>query len=131
MTRLARTLSAAAAVAALGLASAPVLSAGPSPLGSWQLSSGESRYVVSECGDGQLCAKLVWLRDDARTPANLQYLNQWVVQGARQVEANKWQGTVTYDGERIGGHITMTGDNTIRLTGCKVIACQSFVLNRI
>lgn len=121
-----------AAVLALGLASlaAPALAA--SPIGTWETSSGESRYKVVACGDnGEICAKLIWLRKDARTPDNLAYLNKWVVNGARPVNDNSWKGTVRFDGQTVGGQVTLVGGNSMQLKGCKLAFCKSVEFRRI
>lgn len=114
------------AAAALALfAAAPAFAQDPTPVGTWQTTSGESRYVVSYCGDGtQLCAKLTWLRQDARTPANLALLNKYVVQGARATAENKWRGTVKYDGHTVSGSVTLVNGSKLSLSGCQLIACR-------
>jgi len=79
-----RTLNWIAATAFAALSITPALAAGTSPVGNWQVTSGEARYTVTSCGGGQqLCAKLVWLRSDARTDENLALLNHYVVRGAQ------------------------------------------------
>jgi hypothetical protein len=84
------------------------------------------------CGDGtQLCARLTWLRADARTPENLQYLNKTVVRGAVATEPNTWNGIVTYDGQTLRGSLVMISANAMRLSGCKAMFCQSFDFTRI
>ena len=125
---LAKTLATAAL--ALGLAATPAMAADPT--GQWQTSTGESRYVVSYCGDGQqLCAKLVWLRDDARTEENLAYLNQLVLAGAVAVDANKWKGNVAYSGDVYAGQLTMVSADQLKLRGCKGMFCQSMDFVRL
>ena len=61
-----------AAAVAVGFALAPALAGDfASPAGTWEITSGESRYEVEMCGDGTaFCATLIWLRDDAKTPEN-------------------------------------------------------------
>ncbi len=109
---------------AIGLA-VPAAAQDLNPVGTWQTTTGESRYAVSLCGDGtQLCAKLTWLRADARTPANLALLNRLVVQGARPVDENKWRGTVQYGGYRVAGSVTMVNADTMKLMGCQLVACK-------
>ncbi len=104
----------------------PVFAQDPSPVGTWQTTTGESRYTVSLCGDGtQLCAKLTWLRADARTPENLELLNQYVVRNAKSTAQNKWLGTVHYDGKLVSGSVTLVSNSKMRLSGCKFVACQS------
>ena len=120
----------AAAALVLGLAIAPAFAADPT--GTWQSTSGESRYKVSYCGDGtQLCAKLTWLRADARTAENLAYLNHYVVKDAVPAAANKWQGNVSYAGDTFAGSVTMVSSNALKLSGCKGVFCQSMSFTRL
>jgi uncharacterized protein (DUF2147 family) len=126
---LVRTIATAAITLLLA---APSFAQGPSPVGTWQTSTGESRYSVSYCGDGsQLCAKLIWLRSDAKKPANLAQLNKMVVNGAKAIAANKWRGTVTYEGKRVSGSVTLVNKNRMKLSGCAFIACKSVDFVRI
>ncbi|HEY0920838.1 DUF2147 domain-containing protein [Devosia sp.] len=120
----------AAAIVAIGLVATPSFAADPT--GTWQSTTGESRYKVSYCGDGtQLCAKLTWLRDDARTAENLPYLGRYVVRGAVPAGGNQWEGSVSYNGETFAGRVTMVSANALRLKGCKGMFCQSMEFNRI
>ena len=113
-------------------AMAPALAQGPTPVGTWQTESGESRYSVSLCGDGtQLCATLTWLRADARTPENLALLNKMVVQGARPTSDNKWRGTVSYDGFKVSGSVTLVSEDRMTLSGCQLIACKQVGFVRV
>lgn len=132
MTRivaLASVLFTAAAILAAPLAAA---AQDWSPVGVWQTTTGESRYKVVACGkNGEICAKLIWLRDDARTADNLRYLDTYVVKGAIPVDANKWRGMVAYEGEQIRGSMTMVASNHMRLTGCKLIACTTLEFTRV
>ena len=103
----------------------------PSPAGEWQTSTGESRYPIEMCGDGtEICATLTWLREDARTPENLAYLNKMVVKGKQSTPA-MWKGVVVYEGETYDGRLTMINSHTMRLAGCKGPACESLMFNRI
>ena len=120
------------AIAALSLlmAAAPALAADPT--GYWQTTGGESRYKVSYCGDGkQLCAKLTWLRQDAQTAENLAYLNRYVVKGAEPAAGDTWEGQVNYGGETFAGSLEMTGNNSLKLSGCKGVFCKTMVFNRL
>jgi uncharacterized protein (DUF2147 family) len=119
----------AAALISLGLMAAPALAADPT--GTWQSTTGESRYQVTYCGDGtQLCAKLTWLREDARTAENLAYLNRNVVT-AMPAGANSWQGQLAYDGDVYAGKLTMVSDDALKLRGCKGMFCQSMSFVRL
>ena len=121
----------AAAVLTLCTA-APAFAQDLTPVGTWQTTTGESRYAVSYCGDGtELCAKLTWLREDAKTPENLALLNKYVVQGAQPTAQNKWRGTVKYDGHTVSGSVTLVGEDKMSLSGCQLIACQKVDFVRI
>ncbi len=114
------------------LLAAPSFAGEASPVGTWQTSTGESRYRVSYCGDGsQLCAKLIWLRSDAKKPENLAQLNKMVVNGAKPAGENKWRGTVTYEGKRVSGSVTLVDNDTMKLSGCQLIARKSVNFVRI
>jgi uncharacterized protein (DUF2147 family) len=122
----------AGAIAAL-MAIAPGFAAvAADPTGVWQTTTGESRYQVSFCGNGkQLCAKLTWLRADARTEENLAYLNRYVVRGATAAAENKWQGKVNYAGDSFEGSLTMLDANSMKLSGCKGMFCKTMNFRRI
>lgn len=110
----------------------PALAGDLTPVGSWQDSKGETRVRVTLCGDGtDLCAKLTWLSEKAKTPENLQYLNAYVVQGAEQTRENAWKGEVHFNGQTANGTIKLTGQNSIELSGCKMGLCQSIKFKRI
>ena len=121
------------AAAALALCAAvPTFAQDLTPVGTWQTTTGESRYTVSYCGDGtDLCAKLTWLREDAKTPENLALLNKYVVQGAQATAQNKWRGTVNYDGHTVSGSVTLVNEDKLSLSGCKLIACQKVDFVRV
>jgi len=111
---------------------APIFAEDPSPVGSWQTTTGESRYAVSLCGDGtELCARLTWLRADARSPENLAQLNTLVVREAGPVADNQWRGVVTYGGTVAGGSLTLVNEDRLSLRGCQFIACQQVEFVRI
>jgi uncharacterized protein (DUF2147 family) len=129
MTITFRTIAAAAL--AIAVSAAPALAAN-SPAGTWQTTSGETRFKVELCGDGtEVCAQLVWLREDARTPENLQYLNSYVLLGAKRALNNKWRGQAEYLGEVVKGTLTLIDDDTITINGCKGALCQKFELVRL
>jgi uncharacterized protein (DUF2147 family) len=120
-------------VAALlcGLVAFPSIAADPSPVGQWEVSTGESRYRVSYCGaDGQqLCAKLTWVREDLRAE-NQAFVNSYIVKGAKPASENKWSGKMVYKGHSYEGTVTLVSNNSMRLNGCSGVFCQSFQLNR-
>ena len=127
-----RTIKWLAALGFAALTAAPALAASATPVGSWQVTTGEARYKVTACGDaGQLCAKLVWLHPDTRTEENLAVLNTYVVKGAERAAANKWAGNVVFEGHNYDGTLTMVSTNFMKLKGCSGILCQTYDLTRI
>ncbi len=118
----------AAAVLATIVATAPVYAIAADPTGTWQADDGKSRYKITECGSGALCARLIWLRD--KDDVNRQYLNQVIVQGT-QSSQNKWTGTVKNAGDVYSGTMVMTGDNSLKVNGCQGVFCQTVRLSRV
>jgi uncharacterized protein (DUF2147 family) len=122
----------AALFAVMPLVPAALAQARPSPVGNWELVTGEQRYRVSFCGDGtQICAKLVWLHPSLRTPENVRLLNTYVVQGAVADPNGGWAGTVTLDGKSYTGKVTLVGENAMRVNACSGMLCQAFELRGI
>ena len=126
-----RTLNWIAATAFALLSAAPSLAAGISPVGVWQVTTGEARYQVMNCGGRELCAKLVWLAPSARTAANLSLLNTYVVKGAEPAGAGTWAGSVTLKGSAYDGTMTIVSKNFMTLKGCSGILCQTYEFTRI
>jgi uncharacterized protein (DUF2147 family) len=125
-----RTLMGLAALGLAALSTAPALAAAASPIGQWQVTTGEARYTVTSCSGG-LCAKLVWLRADARTDENLALLNHYVVRGAQPAGTGTWAGDVTFNGHSYDGTMQMVSKNFMTLKGCSGMLCQTFEFTRI
>lgn len=129
---MARFALGSAAVLLAGALSLPAQAGEINPVGQWEVDTGESRYRVSYCGDGtELCAKMTWLREDARTPENLALLNSYVVKGARLGEDRSWSGTVLYNGQTYDSTVTLISNNFMRVKSCAGFICRSFALNRL
>jgi uncharacterized protein (DUF2147 family) len=123
-----RIIAAAALVAGFTVSA----TAGESPAGMWQTDGGASRFEVTLCGDGtEVCAKLVHLGGEARTPENMTYLNTYVLKGAKRVLENKWRGAADYMGELVKGTLEVIDADTMTINGCKGALCQKFELSRI
>ncbi|CAN7541728.1 DUF2147 domain-containing protein [Devosia sp. LjRoot16] len=118
----------AAAVFATLCAAAPVYAIAADPTGTWQADDGKSRYKITECGSGALCARLIWLRD--KDDVNRQYLNQVIVQGTQSSD-NKWTGTVKNAGDVYSGTMIMTGSDSLKVNGCQGVFCQTVRLSRV
>ena len=123
----------ALAIAAIFAVGATAANAGElNPTGQWEVSTGESRYRISLCGNGyELCAKLTWLRDDAKTDDNLALLNRYVVRQAKPDDANTWVGTMQYDGSTYEATATLLSSDAIEMRSCSGVFCRSFTLNRL
>ena len=127
-----RTLHWIAATVFAALSITPVLAAGTSPVGNWQVTTGEARYTVTSCGGGQqLCAKLVWLRSDARTKDNLALMNKYVVRGAQPAGKGTWTGNLTMNGNSYAGTMQLVSKNYLTLKGCAGVLCQTYEFTRI
>jgi uncharacterized protein (DUF2147 family) len=125
-----RTLSWMSAALFAALSISPALAGSVTPVGQWQVTTGEARYTVTSCGGG-LCAKLVWLRSDARTEENLAVLNHYVVKGAQPAGGGKWSGNVTLNGHSYDGTMQLVSKNFMTLRGCSGILCQTYEFTRI
>jgi uncharacterized protein (DUF2147 family) len=122
----------AGAALLLAFVASPALAAGASPVGSWRSTDGQAQVRVSMCGDGtQLCARLTGLGGEARTPANLQMLNSYVVEGAQRSNTNEWQGTVHLNGQTADGKIVLASANSIVVNGCQMGMCKTFEFRRL
>jgi uncharacterized protein (DUF2147 family) len=126
-----RTLNWIAATAFALFATAPALAAAASPVGVWQVTTGEARYQVTACGSHALCAKLVWLAPSARTADNLALLNTYVVKGAAPAGIGTWAGSVTLNGSAYDGTMTLVSKNFLTLKGCSGMLCQTYEFTRI
>jgi len=104
----------------------------PNPTGMWELTTGESRFEVLWCGDGtELCAVLIWIRDDLRTKDNLAKLDTYVVRGARLDEANHhWSGEVIFGGNTYLGTMTLLSKDSMSVRSCMGMLCKSYEFRR-
>jgi uncharacterized protein (DUF2147 family) len=118
----------AAGILALTLGATPVAALAADPTGIWQANDGKSRYKITNCADGALCARLIWLRD--KDDKNIAYLNQVIVQGTQSAE-NKWTGTVKQGGDTYAGTMIMTGEDSLKVNGCQGVFCQTVRLSRV
>jgi uncharacterized protein (DUF2147 family) len=115
-------------IMALTLAAAPSFALAADPTGIWQANDGKSRYHITNCSADALCARLIWLRD--KDDKNIGYLNQVIVQGTLSAE-NKWTGTVKQGGDTYAGTMILTGEDSLKVNGCKGVFCQTVRLSRV
>lgn len=115
---------------ALGLLALPAMAESATPNGGWKDRFGTTfEFRVCESGKS-LCGVLKDIQGKARTADNLAYVNRQVVK-ARKVGSNEWKGTVIYDGSAADATVTQVSENTIKITGCRMIFCQTLVFNRV
>jgi uncharacterized protein (DUF2147 family) len=100
-----------------------------SPNGTWVDRWGTS-FTFELCGDGtQLCGTLNDIQGDSRTEENLAFVNQQVVQGT-QTGPNKWEGNIALNGGNAKAIVELVDANTLKITGCQAIICNSIDYNR-
>lgn len=104
------------------------------PSGIWQTQAGDARVRVSKCGGG-LCGVIVSVRDKidpatGRSPVddknpnpalkNRPMVGLPLFSGMRQVDANKWSGTIynADDGSSYASNVSVAGADQLRVEGC-------------
>jgi uncharacterized protein (DUF2147 family) len=130
------------ALIVMAVVAAPVAyaqSAGGDPSGVWLTQAGDARVKVSKCGGG-ICGVIVWLRDpidsatggpatDSKNPnpalANRPMIGLPLFSGMHPSGANTWSGRIynADDGSMYDSHISLPGDNTLRVEGCVGMLC--------
>lgn len=116
-----------------GLVLAGAAPAFASPVGTWEIEMRDSRYEATMCGDGtQLCVKLIWLGNGAeQQPENIPYLNQLIINEAKQTRPGEWKGQLNLYGHKAAGTITQVNENQITLQGCVLaVFCKSYEMYR-
>ncbi|MEQ8167070.1 MAG: hypothetical protein RIC93_13465 [Alphaproteobacteria bacterium] len=135
MARFFRSLPKLVSVVLALVAAPPVMAQEQfNPIGLWEPDNKESRYEFTYCGDNgdRLCAELVWIQEDKKDARNTKYLNTYMFSNARHIRLNQWQGTVTLEGFNIGGTVTQTNNNTMRLEACALfVICENIRLKRV
>lgn len=123
----------AVAALALVLGAIPVLAATDmDPTGRWETENGQSRYDVFICGDhGELCGRLVWLKDGPQNNDNQALMGTLILDHAKHTAINRWRGTIAGAGKSATGILTLVDDKTLKLTGCTGPACGSFDLHKL
>jgi hypothetical protein len=114
---------------AAALFTTPALSQDIDPTGVWVDQWGTT-FTFELCGDGtQLCGVLNDIQGNSRTEKNLAYVNQEVV-AADMVEPNKWEGAIALNGGNATATVELLGENTLKITGCQFIICNSIDYQR-
>lgn len=116
----------------IALSLAALLPAAASPEGVWEIEMRDSRYDVELCGDGtQLCGTLIWLGNGADNAENLPYLNTMIIDHAKPIGPNQWEGLLNLYGSRATGTITQVSQDQITLEGCVLfVICKTYQMYR-
>lgn len=124
-----KTIFAAASLAAL-FAVPTFAQDAASAEGTWVDRWGTS-FTFSLCGEGNtnLCGTLNDIQGDSRTEENLAFVNQQVVQGV-PTGTNKWEGNISLNGGKAKAIVELTGPDTLKITGCQGILCNSIDYTR-
>jgi uncharacterized protein (DUF2147 family) len=111
-----------------------------SPLGTWVSQTGDTRIRLSPCGT-QLCGSIVWVRSPGKDTQNSDRAQRdRDLVGIRiitmdPVAQNKWRGPLYnhIDGRSYNGNLTLTGQNTMELSGCVLggFICRSQTWSRV
>lgn len=88
-------------------------------------------FTFSLCGDGTaLCGVLNELKGKSATEENLEYVGKQVMQ-AQQSAPNEWKGALEAGGISASATVTQVSADTIEITGCRAILCQTLAYNRV
>ena len=113
--------------------SLPAVAAPLSPVGTWEIEFGDSRYEVTLCGDGtELCGKLIWLGNGGDTPENLPYLNTLLIDHAKRLGPYRWRGDLNLWGQTATGTIDLVSNDLFLTQGCVLfVICRTYKFYRI
>jgi len=88
-------------------------------------------FTFELCGDGTaLCGVLNELKGKSATEENLEYVGKQVMQ-AEQSAPNQWKGELEAGGMSAEATVTQVSPDTIEITGCRAILCQTLAYNRV
>jgi len=116
-------------VMAAGLAG-PAVAELYNPAGIWVTGTGETKFEVRLCGDGdELCGTLIWLGEGGREELR-QFVNQPLMDTARRVGNQKWRGEVFIFGRHLKGSVEISTADRLVIKGCDGVLCESITLYR-
>lgn len=105
----------AMAAAVIGLASATSATAAESPIGVWLDDTGRGAIEISECGQGKLCGKLVWIQNGRNAKA----CGTPIIGDVAKVDG-EWDGGWIYSPEKDSKYdvaLTPAGPNKLKVLG--------------
>lgn len=123
-----RHLIAAAMIAVTGW---PAAAGDLIPDGYWITEGQKARYHVTSCGQGALCAVLLWIRPDLRNDRNTKYVNTAIFENLPREGETSWRGEVTLEGRTFNGVVEMVGTDQMKVTGCVFVLCNTVMMSRL
>lgn len=109
----------------------PTLAELYNPAGVWVTGTGETKFEVRLCGDGdELCGTLIWLGPGGREELR-PFVNQPLMDTARRVGNQKWRGEVFLFGRHLNGSVEIPEANRLVVKGCDGVLCESINLYRV
>lgn len=104
-----------------------------SPVGRWIDDAGDALYQVELCGESgtDMCATLIQIRPGAISERNQQFIGEMVVNEAKRTKPAEWRGDINVLGTTYGGNVRVVAQNQLVVTGCVLILCEKFNLNRV
>jgi uncharacterized protein (DUF2147 family) len=101
--------------------------------GEWLSATGESRYRMALCGEGEdLCGTLTWLRDDVLNDETRPLLGRTMLDQARPIGDDRWAGTVSLLGHSLSGEVALVEDDRMSITGCVYwVVCRTYYLDKL
>jgi len=101
--------------------------------GIWRPPDRDSDYDARLCGadNTQLCVKVAALRNGMTKPRYMQYLNTYIVEGAKPAGKNRWKGKMTLWGVTGDVVLTLKSANLLHVRACAyVVICEEIELKR-
>ena len=129
MSTLLRTVTSLTIATFAGLA--PVAAFADTPLGVYQTTDRKMDFSLALCGsDGkQLCVILAAARGSADVPQTHPFIGKYVVDHAKPAGKNTWKGSMTVQGQTMGGTLSLNPGVNFVMHGCAyVVICSDFTL---
>ena len=101
------------------------------PDGYWITEGEKAQYFVTSCGDGALCAVLLWIRPDLQNGRNAKFLNTAIFENLPRESDGSWSGEVTLNGHTVQGVVEMVSYDEMKVTGCVFILCDTVLMSRL
>ena len=100
--------------------------------GEWRDAYGTTLEISYCNGDEtRLCAVLRDIQGESRTEANLEYVDEQILQ-VEMTADNRWRGTIIFEGTATEGTVTQVAPDVIEIEGCRLlILCEKLAFERV